>query len=328
MRHGQDPLKKDVVGVLCADVHLSDRPPASRAVEHDWLTAQARILRQVRETAENLNVPVVVAGDLFHHHGAGKPHLNPARIVNFAIGEMPRCFAVPGNHDLRFHAYDEKENSSYWTLVEASIVTDLSPGDRVETEALCLHGFPCGFEPKPCKVPSSTFWLNVAVVHRFLWKGDILEGNTVPFPGAEDSKLSDSWARKHLDGYDAALFGDNHDRWKWSFDSWKVKMSLVNAGSLIRRKVSEPEPALWLLHGDGTMKRKMLDCSQDKIIDVPELQEEAGREIDLSEFLEEVAGLEGGGIDFVQTVKRRLEAKDVSKRVKRKVLEHLEERSA
>ena len=111
----------DVIAVLCSDIHLSLKCPVARSAEPNWLEATKRSLDELRSVAEEHNAHVVVAGDIFDRWNS------PPEIINFAIENLPNCYAIPGQHDLPNHRYEEIERSAYYTLIKAGIIENLNP---------------------------------------------------------------------------------------------------------------------------------------------------------------------------------------------------------
>src|SRR5690242_10190233 len=103
---------KTLVAVAIADIHLSVDPPRFRSVEENWLEVQKKYLEQVFSITWNNGVPVplLIAGDIFDR-AAPTPE-----IINFALDVFGKSrasyiYAIPGNHDLPNHRYEEMDRS-------------------------------------------------------------------------------------------------------------------------------------------------------------------------------------------------------------------------
>lgn len=242
-------MPDDVIGIVLSDIHLSHLPPKFRRAEPNWYAAMARTLGQVRSIVEEYSVPVICAGDIFDD--GWRTHKCPPELLNFAIKYLPRMYAVPGQHDLPHHRYEDIMRSGYWTLVEAGIVKDIHPSSPVEVGPLVLHGFPWGAKLKP-RQPTGDLATHVAVVHHYVWES---EEN-----GYHGAAREDHCTVLGVDvaGYDAVVFGDNHHGFSHGI--------LYNCGGLFIRKSDEEEhkPAVGILRRDGTITRRPLDTSQDK----------------------------------------------------------------
>jgi hypothetical protein len=146
------------VAVVVSDLHLTLKPPVGRSEEKDWLGVQANYLTQLGNLAlvgSMLPIPILIAGDIFDRWNA------PAELINFVIAHMPKyTWAIPGQHDLPHHNYDEITKSAYWTLVEAGCIYNIPPHQPVNTHtSLRVHGFPWGCKLTPLTKPHMTlFW--------------------------------------------------------------------------------------------------------------------------------------------------------------------------
>lgn len=284
------------IAVLCADIHLSHKPPLARTAEDDWYEVTGRVLRQLvsaATTTDGYLLPIVCSGDLFDKWNP------PPELINFVLEHSPHLYAVPGQHDLPLHRYDLVKKSAYWTLVEAGVVTTLKPDKPVEVSGrtpLRLHGFPFGFPVKPLEEPHD-LTIEVAVVHDYFWKN-----SSTSFPDAPPEKRASSrW--EQLRGYDVIVTGDNHIPFKVVND----KQTLWNCGGLFRRRSDEidHDPSVGILHADGTVTRRKLDCSEDKFLDVDELV--VTKEFMDSGFLDELAKLGDSALDFGAAMKYQMD---------------------
>lgn len=316
------------IAVLVADLHLSLRPPAARSAEPDWLATQAGYLKQLRQIADlserkasgQLTLPVICAGDLFD-----KPNPSP-ELINFAIKHLPAMHAVPGQHDLNYHRYEDLKKTAYWTLVEAGKVVDLKPGKPVEVNsggtALRLHGFPWGISVYPPKDPHDLL-LEVAVIHSYIWTMG------TGYPGAPGGHRARNWL-KCVYNFDVAVFGDNHKSFSYSPPPGSVYKTLVwNCGGFIRRRTDEKNhrPSVGLLYADGSVKRTYLDTGRDRFIDDRVEQVKSSlKGAEILDFLEELENLADKDIDFRGAIMEWLDREKVPAEVRRTVLQALEER--
>lgn len=288
------PIRHDVAAIVTSDWHLSELKPVARA-ESDWFDVQMRVLDEISSLQQKYYCPILIAGDLFDRWNAS------AWTINFALDNMPTdVYAIPGNHDLPFHSYKEIVKSAYWTLFRAGRIKNLP----IET----LNGIPTSYgvslsvSPFPCGVPvevrkGSSLGLNIALVHDYIWT------EKTGHPGAPPSKRFGKWV-KQLKGYDIAVFGDNHKGFLIQSDD---KTSVINCGSLMRRKADEIgyKPCVGLIHANGKVTRHYLDTSKDKFSDIgKELAEvEATLKIDLSQFVEKLTEARSLGVDWKQLVR-------------------------
>jgi hypothetical protein len=306
------------LAVLCSDLHLSERAPACRAEKGQaWLDVQARGLSELDKLAKELDAVVVCAGDVFDRWNPGP------ELINFALEHLPQMYAVPGQHDLPYHNYSNKKKSAYWTLVKAQKVFDLRPGEVTRDRNLCLVGFPWGVQlTNPPPVPEAyKDWVRLAVVHRYCW----VSGHK--FPGADESNHANEH-RKRLNGFDAAVVGDNHQHFL-SYGATGDFPTILNCGTFFRRKRDEINytPKVGVLYSDGTVRTRELPRTvPDEFTPVSPL-EKLGLSDEFLELLEDLPDTLSDKADdlrdFRQHLVRRLDG--VPEPVRREVLDALGE---
>lgn len=294
-----------VIALAVADIHLSENPPVARSAESDWLAAQQRPLDQLRALAEKHDCPILCAGDVFDKY-------NPSpTLINWAIEHLPTMYAIPGQHDLPYHNHEEISRSAYWTLAKEGTLLHLGGlagdfgGALFAKMNLNVRAFPFGVKIEPCQCDDG---LNIAIAHQMVWK------NNKPYPDAPGDVTG---MKKQLQGYDVAIFGDNHS----GFDA-KIGDTIVwNCGCLIPRKITEKdyEPVIGLIWDDGMVKGFRLDTSEDKWID--ETPETCVSSHDMDEVLSVFGNLAADSLDFREVVERYLRDNDVRKPVKQVILE-------
>jgi DNA repair exonuclease SbcCD nuclease subunit len=300
--------KDPVIAILCSDFHLSSKPPIARAEEPDWFDAMARPLEEIKKLKEKHGAIILFAGDLFDKWNAN------AEVINFALAVLPTMYAIPGQHDLPYHNYDLIKKSAYWTMVEALKISSEPPRKLLELGwGFEVQSFPWGFPIKPFPSQSDKN-MSVALVHSYIW----VEGKS--YPGApKEARMSSK--RKDLEGYDVAVFGDNHK----GFLTHCGATTVFNCGGLMRRKSDEIEytPQVGLLHQSGKVTIHELDTSQDIITKTTE-KEPTDEDMELQEFLERLTGLENSCLDFREAVKQALDQKKLSKAVTKIILEAMD----
>lgn len=304
-----------VAAILLADIHLSQTPPVARSAEESWYEAMADPLRQVKDLVDKYQVPVICAGDVFDKWNS------PPELINFALTQLPKMYAIPGQHDLPHHRYEDIRKSAFWTLVEAKKIINLEPEKPVEIgeggKAIRLHGFPWGFPVEPLK-ESGGLVLKIAVVHAYIWS------KATGYPGAPKEGYFRSVQKAAL-SYDLVVSGDNHIPFSTGFKKDMEFPLLYNCGGLMRRKSDERERPCYvgLLWTDGSVTTVELDCSEDKWIDgkdVPIVE----RGADMTEFLEELSSLGDATISFLEVIKHTMDKNGISQSVRDIILEAME----
>ena len=302
-----------VTAILCSDLHLSHTPPLARSGEPSWYDAMARALGELSGLVEKYNAPVICAGDIFDRWNA------PPELINFAIKHLPNMYAIPGQHDLPHHRLEDIKRSAYWTLVEAEVVGHLgwkiSQGvDNVDgVYVMNLHAFPWGKEIKPLEEGSKI--PHIAVCHKYVWEGQH------KYDGAPNDACLSKFDER-LEGYDVAVFGDNH---KGFVARMKDGCRIFNCGTFMRRKADEIDykPQVGLLMDNGSIRSHVLDTSKDKIEAIEKTA--ANDELDIAEFVEELSGLGGDSLDFETAVERYIESKGVRGEVKEMIAKLMED---
>ncbi len=299
----------DIRAILVADIHLQARAPVCRSGEPDWFEAMARPLEEIGSIALYHEAPVIYAGDIFNRWDT-RPE-----VINFALEHMPNGFAIPGQHDLPDHNYDEIRRSAYWTLVEAGHLCNLEPGKETTIPGLiAATGFPWGFPLEPNTRHPRHGILDVAVIHRFTWcKG-------TGYPGAPDTALFGTY-HEALAGYDTAVFGDNH---KGFIRSLRGGPIICNCGGLMRRKSDEGgyAPGVGLLHSDGSVTRHYLDTSEEHFAELTKAERAVERLLDMTGFVDALHTLEtDDALDFVAALTRFLRDNGVAEQVVRIITE-------
>lgn len=303
--------KPRVVAIATSDWHIDDAVPAYRQNEPCWWKAQQRPIDQIKALQAKHKCPILFAGDLFNK---AKPS---PEVLNWALRHVPTMYAIPGNHDLPNHRYDDIHKCGYQVMVEAGRLIDIKPGHpHPVSNDLLVYGFPWGIKvTPPVSIPLTG--VNVALIHAYCWK----QGHS--FPGAPEENRVSEWA-KRTGGYAFAVFGDNHNPHHTDKeDSW-----VVNCGTTVRRRSDEAgyKPGVYLLWSDGDVSRKNLDVSEDVYAASPDKEvREAKDEIDADALIETISKLkQKTNIDFLATVDEIMLSLRVSDGVREKVLEAVE----
>lgn len=299
------------IAVLCSDLHFSHRPPVARSAEPDWYAAMERQWNQVRVVAEKHRIPVVVAGDIFD------VWKSPPELTNFVIRLFRglEVYAVPGQHDLPNHVYEDMHRSSYGTLVEAGAIVNVDKPDFRAGDNLRIYPAAWGFDIWKCKDHQRSE-VCLLVAHRYVWLND-----RTCYPGApQESNLA--VLKKQLIGYDAAVFGDNHK----GFLAQSGKCSVLNCGGFMSRKSDERDykPRIGMLMSDGDIDLVFLDTSEDKWIDPEQEAELIDRHFDLSELIGEFEELGDEQLDFAEALTRAAERSGASDEVRMLIASALE----
>ena len=285
------------LAILCSDLHLRETVPRSRA-EPDWYEVMANQLNALRITAISLEVPIICAGDVFDKW-------NPsAELVNFAIKHLPKMYAIPGQHDLRYHAYSERDRGAYGALCAAFKIVDLpanewrlipSYRDRPDID-LWVWPMPWGHYEMPTKfeLGDSLGSVTLGVLHQYRWSN---ANNKHPM--AEDSSKLESL----FPGLDALLIGDNHISWELP--------GILNHGGFIAQNSDQKNhrPCYGVLYADGHIERKPYDTPAPQWVEewVPEAPQAVA-----DGLIRELESLENTGDSFVERLRMAVESESDS----------------
>ena len=295
------------LALFTSDWHLSIKPPIWRSAEPNWLEATKRILDQLKELQKDLgDPPILCAGDIFDKWHGGR---SSSELINFAIENMPRIFAIPGQHDLPLHNYKDIKKSAYWTLVEAGKVSDLLPDENgwLLSKDIRVWAYPWGHNINPCP---STFRerLNICIVHQYVWSN---KSNCYGGIGPSNSRRVCNM-EEALSGYDVAVFGDNHIGFKS-----KVGNTVVwNCGGFMRRNSDQIDycPRVGVLWDNGKVTEHCFDVSQELHLEARTSDDNYGG-VDMSSFISELEKLGDSSLDYEQAIKSWFDSKNVKKAV-------------
>ena len=305
------------LAILCSDLHFSAIAPAARSAEPDWYLAQKRYIDQLKALQKvNGDCPIIVAGDLYDRW---TPVGSPAELINFLLAELPdKMFVIPGQHDLKNHRYETIESTPYWTLVMAGKIINIPPRRDVlqlgfqvlgdSRSGLYAHAFPWGYEVKPYDGPKQTGDIHIAVVHAYIWGKDF--GG---YPGAPEDRRVESYLSK-LEGYDAAVFGDNHE-------GRLINSRLINCGTFLRRKSDERHyrPMVGILYEDAHIEVHYLDVSADLWLDDAPSKAKEDQAADTSGIVESLRKLGVDALDFRAMVRHLMDQQQTGERVRQVV---------
>lgn len=299
-----------VVAIATADLHLCEKPPIARDAEikddpRGWFAAMKRPLWFLKRLKQEYKVPILYAGDIFHHWD------NSPEMINWAIENLPPGISIAGQHDLPYHRFEEIRKSAYHTLVKSGVLTDISCGKTYENENFSVTGF--GWEVSLCRPPATKTNLRIALVHKYLWNHD-----KDKHPGASpNSQISNLPKNFYL--YDLVISGDNHIPFTNNID----QTAFLNCGSLMARDKTQKNyrPAIWLIFSNGYPSQSNIDISKDKWSD-SFVSSETRRDPNVEEAVHAFKELKTKGGDFLATLRHAIKHESVRKGVK-KVLQSL-----
>lgn len=287
---------KDIIGIALADIHLCLKPPIWRSTEPIWFAAMLEPLLQVMELQIKLKCPAIIAGDIFDHWNT------PAEVINAFLKFIPEGYAIPGQHDLPLHSYDDIGKSAYYNLCLHDRIQNMLPGARIVLDDMVLYGFPFGYEIESCeRYKGNKHKLHIAIAHeyKFILNHSYKTVTVGHMLGRGKFRIIDNkW-----NGYDIVIYGDNHHGWSGKIP--KCKTTFFNCGSLMRRRSDQKDykPQIGLIYKDGSVKPWKLDISKDKYLKT--LDTKGKKELlDMEDFLDELSKLGDSALDFTEAMKR------------------------
>lgn len=237
---------KRKIAIVIGDLHLQNKPPRCYNVSNDeWMHLMERHLSTVCAEAISLEVPLLIAGDIFD-----TPNVS-WEVVQLAM-EKFSCvesgvYSIPGQHDLPSHDIDSVSNSAYGVLRWAGVhFLRQSTAELVgpSPEKFMLHA--CPWDGKFSAERKSEY-LNVGIAHKYIWKDD------AKYTGAPDNDEVSKWSESNCKGFDIVFVGDNHEPFVHEEEG---KPTIVNMGSMMIRTFKQLRegyhPRYYVLDSEGS----------------------------------------------------------------------------
>lgn len=286
----------NVLGILTADWHISGTAPVARSAEPDWFLAQYRAINQIKMLQEQYDCLVFICGDIFDKW-------NPSvEAINFLLDAMPKkCYAIPGNHDLPSHVYENRHRAGYGVLIKSGRLFDVLP--RFPDNWLKGSHCPGG----------------LLLCHSYIW----IDGKGYE-NAPEECRMSKYMPM--MEGYRTVAFGDNHQGFKWSGYNREQKIDVFNCGTLLRRKRDEREyrPQVGLLMEDGSVEPYYLDVSEDKWLEDRDFTSAVLEQWDPNAFIKDLGELASDPLNFRERLLQVMNSSDMNPSVKAAILEALD----
>lgn len=237
------------IAITTSDWHLRTTVPGSRA-EPSWFPVMKAQIDQLRELSQTLNpegpIPLLVAGDVFDRCDP------PSSIVTWAIEALQglEIYAIPGQHDLLGHRYEERFTGAYGALCKAGVIRDVEAGKwhvvEVHSKSFALYGAPWeryGLTSMNIKYLGPS----VALIHKYLYIND-----ETKYVGASETGHVRSLT-EYMQNFDVVACGDNHIAWKVA--------NVINHGSLFQLTSAQTthRPRIGIVYSDGSLDTRYLD---------------------------------------------------------------------
>lgn len=291
---------KSPIALFCSDLHLSEKPPIARRGEPDWIAAQDRVLRFINSTAvRHGNVPVFVAGDIFHKA------ISSPLVEWLALSSMKDWYCIPGQHDLPNHQLSNIYKSSYGILEGSQFIMSVMSPIHYVLGPIGVFGFPWGADTQ-CKNEDLQFYdTSIAMIHRLVWQ------KKEPYPGAPKTGNVQNVAKEFKD-YDVIVAGDNHNGFVTEVDG-KV---IINCGSVMRRTADQEfyQPAVYILHDDLSVKTVPIPI-EDDVFSAEHIEIKQDRDNRIASFVKRLKEDIEVELSFEQNMKQYLSANEIEERI-------------
>ncbi len=278
------------IAILTADWHLRDSTPVCRT--DDFEAEQWRKVDWIFKKARIMDVPILLAGDVFHKWNSS-PYLIRKAIE--AFHPLVQVKFITGNHDLPRHSKKLYGKSALSVLDTAHAPHTLKLGDMEGSTN--IQGQKKNFKVK--------------LLHELVWQHE------PPFPGAPETGKVENIFKRYPE-YDIIVTGDNHI----PLYVGNGEQVLVNPGSLMRQSANQIdyEPRVYVLCMDGTAYPLLIPISED-VVSREHLDRKKERDDRISAFVEKLGKPTEIHLNFRESLMEKLRGVDAN--VKERVMEAL-----
>lgn len=267
------------------DIHLTNKRPRNRI--DNYSEVQFEKMWWIFEQALEKRCKVIILpGDIFDDFKISKiSDRLKRRYIDFylrAWNEGIEIYAVPGQHDLRYHNPDYS-NTPFGVLEAAGCYKDISLNDKPHIYNMNSHKkediqfYGAGWEKKIPEIENEKAF-NVLVIHKLLIHKKKI------WPGQKNYTTANSFLNKH--DFDLIVSGDNHQQFITTIDD----KTLINAGSLMRAKSDQfdHKPAVFIYNTKHRSIEKISIPIEpiEKVMKVELIQEDKKREEKMNLFVE------------------------------------------
>lgn len=306
-------MRSTPVCIACADLHIGREVPRCRTDRETYFDHVMAKVQFLRDKAREYGVPIVCAGDVFHHWD------QPPTVITRTLQNLKYdCFvAVPGQHDLPYHSMNHYRHSALATLDEGMRYGIAYGGSKQFINPATVQFF--GFGETIERLDDD---VDIAVMHRMTYVKP-------PYPGAPESGNVKKLARL-AEGRKFVLFitGDNHETFTYKGPNFLV----VNPGSMIRLRADQKDhkPSCFLITTNKEVShfwaKRLYYPAESGVINRDHLDVEAKME-KRKERLRELVSLvktEQGGADFHRKLRETLDAIDASEDLREVIYQSME----
>lgn len=252
---------------------------------------------QVAALQQELDCPVLHAGDLFHHWKPS-PYL-----ISKAIHHLPgQFYTIAGQHDLPQHNMDLFHKCGMNTLVQAEAINWLKFGNFGQEVGPALL-FPGR------KVASASFKQKdrkVGVWHHFVW-----DGKNIPWPDCDE--ITARQVLKDNAEFDLIVTGDYHKPFTYEY---KGRL-LVNCGCLTRQVAdyADHKPRVWLWNAETNEVTPHYLVCEKGVVSRKHIEVKEEREKRMDAFISRLTDEWEVSISFEENLKRFISSNRIRKSV-------------
>lgn len=291
--------------IFTADWHLRGDRPRCR-LDSDWLDTQRQVIRFIGAECERRNCHLIIGGDIFH-----TPRIIPD-VLNLLISELKeapgiqRVHMMAGNHDLKYHLWENVESSSYGTL--RHIFSDITEAGSI----LSVHGaiaFKFGQEEGKGE--------RIVFTHQLVFPDE--KAQPMPDIGKTAEQLLSEFPRAEW-----IFCGDYHHAFHFQKTQTKkstgerITRHVVNPGCITRQVADMADylPQIFFIDTEiGEVTPIILPDVGDLVTD-EYLRKEEERDERIEAFLSLIGSSESASLSFRDNLVKRLESPDIRPGVK------------
>jgi len=270
--------------IAVSDMHLRHDKPRCRKDE-DWMRTQRKSLLFIADKANEKNVPIIIAGDIFDRAIVPEEVLN--LFIDFCKAVKTKIYIICGNHDLPQHSIENLDKSAIGVLLNISSLTEkLKTLDGIENVSYANFG-------KEVEFPDR----EVIVLHTLTYKD---EAHKPPF-------IKAYIAQDLLDMYPKAnviVVGDGHRAFNYMGKDNRV---VLNPGHMNIQKNSElSEPIMFYISLNKNMIEDIALPNEGELITDDYIKKEEEREERISSFVEKIKSHDTLSLSFEDNIESEI----------------------
>ena len=277
--------------ILTGDWHLREDTPV--CFTGDFQKEQWDCVRFIKNLQKKYQIPIVHAGDLFHHW---KPS---PWLLSTTIENLPAMFySCVGQHDIPQHNLELIHKSGIYTL-------------EISGHLTILNGTHFGQEP--IEIAHSTLPTDILVWHHLTYL-------TEPYPGATGGNAYDILHK--YSQFRLVVTGDNH----CSFTIEKNKRRLVNTGNLTRQAADQIDfkPCVWLWYSSDNSVQQVFLPIEEGVVSRVHLEKKEERDGRIDAFISKLNDKYETTLSFEQNLDAFFNANNTEKEIKQIIYKSIE----